>query len=990
MDKNISQLIDFEKVNILLEGYNKCTGFVTAILDLDGKVLSKSGWRQICTDFHRVHPETSKLCTISDTELAGKMAKGEKYHFYKCLNGLVDVAVPIVINGEHVANLFSGQFFFEEPDKEFFRKQAEKYGFNNAGYLDALEKVPVVSKEKVKTAMDFLLNMTQLISEMSFQKLKQLNLTKAIQANERMLRLFVEHSPASIAMFDKNMRYLIASKRFKMDYNLGDQEIIGRSHYEVFPDIPDRWKEIHKRCLAGETIRNNEDMFPREDGSIDWVRWEIRPWFETPDQIGGIILFSEVITEAKKSIEKLNESEKYNRQLFNQSLAGLALTTMDGRLVDVNPAFASIIGYSVNETKHLTYWDITPEEYGDKEQEVLRSLQQTGKYGPYEKEYIHKEGHRVPVQLSGNLIERNGVQYIWSSVEDITERIKTEGQLKESESRFSQVMQSVNLVSIILEPDATLSFCNNYFLKISGYKKEEIIGKNWFEIFIPAEIANKIKKVFLDAVSNRNLVSFMENEIKAKNGELKTIAWNNTLLKNENGEILGVASLGEDITEKHKIKQALFESEYKYRNLLDVAPIGIAVHAEGKIVFANPAGVKILGAKNPDELIGKPIGKIIHPDNLVKSHERIQRMMAGEEGLYPVEDVYLRTDGSPIDVEVIASPIQFEKKQAVQVVVSDSSERKLAERKIRESEEQFRTIFEQSASGMVLTSTNGQLHRVNVPFCEMLGYTREELEGKHFNDITVPEDREIGNDVVRKMIAGELKKVAFEKRYLKKSGEIIWVRIHTAPLFNEAGQINYFVGQMEDVTPRIESERRLKSSENKFKALVEQSLTGIYIFEKERFIYVNQRFCEIFGYSEEEILTGMKPTDVISAEERKRAAENIDRRLSGEVKSVHYTARGNHKTGKQLWVEIHGTHLELEEKDVITGTVLDITSRVIAEEEVRKLNEGLELKIEERTSELETKISEIERMNKLFVGRELRMKELKEKIKEMEDRLKKA
>jgi len=151
----ILEQIDFEKVNALLEGFNKSTGFVTAILDLDGNVLSKSGWRQICTEFHRVNPETSKRCTISDTVLAGKIAAGEKYHFYKCLNGLVDVAVPIVIRGEHIANLFSGQFFFEEPDSNFFDKQAQKYGFDKSVYLKALGDVPVVSEEKVKQQWGF-------------------------------------------------------------------------------------------------------------------------------------------------------------------------------------------------------------------------------------------------------------------------------------------------------------------------------------------------------------------------------------------------------------------------------------------------------------------------------------------------------------------------------------------------------------------------------------------------------------------------------------------------------------------------------------------------------------------------------------------------------------------------------------------------------------------------------------------------------------------
>ncbi len=193
---------------------------------------------------------------------------------------------------------------------------------------------------------------------------------------------------------------------------------------------------------------------------------------------------------------------------------------------------------------------------------------------------------------------------------------------------------------------------------------------------------------------------------------------------------------------------------------------------------------------------------------------------------------------------------------------------------------------------------------------------------------------------------------------------------------------------MEDITPRIEGDLALKSSENKFKALVEQSLTGIYIFEKDNFIYVNSRFCEIFGYSENEIMTSMKPTDVISVEDRERANENVKKRLEGEVQSAHYMAKGNYKTGKPLWVEIHGTHLKTDGKDVITGTVLDITDRKIAEEEIRKLNEELEEKVKDRTNELKIKISEIQRMNKLFVGRELRMKELKEKMKELENRLK--
>ena len=138
---------------------------------------------------------------------------------------------------------------------------------------------------------------------------------EVIRQSEEQVRHFVRHVPAAVAMFDRDMRYLIYSPRWLTDYHLGDQDLVGRSHYDVFPEIPEHWKEVHQRCLTGTVDLHDDDSFVRTDGSTEWLRWEIRPWRNARNEIGGIIMFTEVITERKRA-------EEEHRRLLAQAQRG--------------------------------------------------------------------------------------------------------------------------------------------------------------------------------------------------------------------------------------------------------------------------------------------------------------------------------------------------------------------------------------------------------------------------------------------------------------------------------------------------------------------------------------------------------------------------------------------------------------------------------------------------------------------------------------------
>jgi PAS domain S-box-containing protein len=252
---------------------------------------------------------------------------------------------------------------------------------------------------------------------------------------ERQLALFIEHAPVAIAMFDSEMRFLAVSRRFLSDYRLpARSEVIGHSYYEILPEVPRRWRELHARVLTGEELGHEEDPFPHWDGHIDRVQWSMRPWHTADGRIGGAVLFSQFMTGI------LAQREARFQATFENAAVGIAHIAPDGRWLRVNRALCRILGYSVDELVTRSFQDVThPDDLAADLAQVW--LMREGKIDSYgvEKRYLRGDGSIIWGRNTVGCVrkEDKSVDYFVSVVEDITAR-------RAYEEHFHLLMREVN------------------------------------------------------------------------------------------------------------------------------------------------------------------------------------------------------------------------------------------------------------------------------------------------------------------------------------------------------------------------------------------------------------------------------------------------------------------------------------------------------------------------------------------------------------------
>lgn len=435
-----------------------------------------------------------------------------------------------------------------------------------------------------------------------------------------------------------------------------------------------------------------EYRFARKDG--DYIFVEDHGGFLTDDSGKPYRMLG---TMQDISIRKAAE-QKY-LDIFENAVEGIFQSLPEGRFVRVNPAMAKIYGYASPEEMVTEVIDIAHQLYVDPRQreELIRRLDRDGRTENFISQERRKDGTTIWISTTGRAVRdpTGRVQYYEGFCQDVTERVRFEEALRASEAAYRGLFDSITLGIYIQAEDGRFLDVNPGACAMYGYKREELIGKTPLDVSAPGK--NDLKAVG-KAVARAFAGTPQQFEFWGRRSNGEEFPKDVRLYP---GTYFGqrvVIAVAQDITERKRAEQALRESEERYRLLVEHLPDGIAVHREGRIVFANQATLKILGAERPEQIIGQPLFKFVHPDYLDVVKTRVKEVTASNKPLPILEEKFLRLDGAPLDVEVVALPITFDDAPAVLVIARDITERKRAEMALQARTAELEALFDISAA----------------------------------------------------------------------------------------------------------------------------------------------------------------------------------------------------------------------------------------------------------------------------------------------------
>jgi PAS domain S-box-containing protein len=604
----LTRIVDIQVIQSLMDDFYKLAHIPMGLNDLKGNVLVGVGWQDICTRFHRVHPETCKHCVESDIKLSNDVPPGE-FKLQKCKNNMWDVATPIMVEGQQVGSIFIGQFFFEnEPlDYELFRSQARKYSFNEEEYIAALKKVPRLSRESVAASMNVLMTFANTFSKLSYSNIKLAHsvaernvLVKALQESEKHERarsdelavlldavpaaVWIAHDPKALKITGNRLSY--EWLRMPIGANVSKLAPAGErpETFKLFKDgveIPPVNMPL-RMSAAGIELNDYELDIISTEGKVRHLLGNARPLRDAQGNPRGSLSAFIDITERKKAEEALKMAydsleEKVKERTSELEGAYEALVENERKLFEAqkiahignwewdivndkvtwSDELYHICGINPRKSA-LSFIDVLTYVHPDDRDYVYNAIEDAFNGKPYDIDYRALAGGEqrvVHAQAKVVFDDKNTPVQMIGIAQDITEHKKAEGKIK----TLANVVESSDDAIVTESLEGIITSWNKGAEKIYGYTAEEILGKN-SSVFEPDNRKGEIKQL-IEKVKHREKVQHYRTLRLKKDGTKVNISVTLSPVFDASGELVAISAIARDITERIRAEEATAKIE---------------------------------------------------------------------------------------------------------------------------------------------------------------------------------------------------------------------------------------------------------------------------------------------------------------------------------------------------------------------------------------------------------------------------------------------
>jgi len=761
-------------------------------------------------------------------------------------------------------------------------------------------------------------------------------LGKRLRENEEKLRKLTDNMRDMVGQIDRDTLIVYASSSHNKIAGYEPAELIGTSPMDlVHPDDKDGLRKAFYRGVEEHTDIRTEYRGRHKDGHYIWLE-TVNSFMYTPDgQFDGAVFSSRDISERKRVEALHRESEERYNALFSRSHDCVYVHDFMGNFIDANEAALQLFGYSKDEVKNVNFQSLVTEDQLPSAYEAMEEIFTTG-FQEKNREFRvrTKKNETKHIDVMAMMLYREGKpDAVLGIARDVTEQKRTEQALRESEVKYRLIADMMTDVVWTVDMEFRYTYLSPSFEKVFGFSTEEIIGRSVVAMIGPEEYS-RLLEIFMEEKRLRNSGNAdpdrhvtVEHAAKHRNGSTVWLESVVGAIRDSSGDIVGLHGVSRDIRDRKKAEEVLREKEEQFRALFENSSAGIFMYdLDMTVTDCNRQFADMLMTKR-ENLIGLNL-------NLLRETQIVKSLVEALEGKLSVYKGPYRatTTGAVPWISSSATPLRDARGGIVGGlgIVVDITDMISAREAVREREERFSAVFDQSPVGIFTYNSSMVLTGANSRFATILDSTIEKLVGL---DLTRLKEKAV-IPVLEEALRGKV--THYEGPYHATTSDAFrWVRFSASPLRGPDGEVTSGIGVVVDITDSKLAEEALRESEERYRNLFDNANDIVVTADLDlNFTSINKKALEVTGYSQED-LSRLRVPDIVAPEYLDVVMSNMRKKIEGGA-PTRYEMEILTRNGERVPLEIN-TQLVFRDGTLagVQGIARDISERKRMEERIR-------------------------------------------------------